>query len=90
MADYQSFPLWVVAGSGPENVDPRSLPISEELVSQLLAWARDYDSTLNDDDPTQSGFSSSDAEAKFKDSGRALAAALQSELGASFVVEYRH
>jgi hypothetical protein len=89
MADYQSFPLWVVVGKNPENVDPRSLPLSAELVSQLLAWAREYDSTLNVDDPTRSGFSSSDAEAKFNDSGRALAAALQGELGAGFVVEYR-
>jgi hypothetical protein len=87
MADYQCHPLWNV---GPEefgDVDPRDLPISKALANELLAWARAFDATLNQAEPSKSGFGGAEAEATFKQRGRQLAERLRVELGSEFTVE---
>ena len=48
MADYHSYPLWWSGNNRFGNIDPKDLPISEELVDGLLLWAAFYDQTLNE------------------------------------------
>lgn len=88
MADYQCFPLWEASPGQVGNIDPKSLPISDELRIKLMNWARDYDETLNMDDPVSSGFRSDKEEAEFIEAGLELADRLRSELGSDFVVEH--
>lgn len=55
MADYECFPLWE-AGDAVGNVDPWSLDIPGELAAALSTWGDEYTATLNQEDPTASGF----------------------------------
>ena len=89
MADYQCFPLWEASPGQVGNIDPKELPISDELKLQLLKWAQVYDGTLNRDDPTCSGFQSHEAEVEFKNLGNELGARLQAELGIDFNVKVK-
>lgn len=89
MADYQCFPLWEASQGLVGNIDPKELPISDELKLQLLKWAQVYDGTLNMDDPTCSGFQSDDEETQFKSLGNELGVRLQAELGIDFNVKIK-
>jgi hypothetical protein len=88
MADYHCFPLWETHGDSTGNVDPASLPISPQLVKRLDAWAADFDSSLNLDDPINSGFPTQAAERAFHDEGQHLFQLLRDELGDGFAVTY--
>ncbi|MGC4806473.1 hypothetical protein [Micromonospora sp. DT233] len=88
MADYESFPTWLTGTSGPGNIDPRELSISDDLASALLRWAQAYDDTLDPDDPAASGFTSASQEAEFYASGYELARRLATELSGRCHVEY--
>ena len=88
MADYGCFPLWSVEPSGPGNLDPRLLPISDELAGALISWSKEYDQTLDQSDPQRSGFSTTQGHGRFVETGRALAAALGVELGTDWSVFY--
>jgi hypothetical protein len=57
------------------------------LIRELRAWADVYDSTLNRDDPLESGFASENADRQFLAEGLALARRLAAELGSSYHVE---
>jgi len=81
MADYGCFPLWEASPGLIGNIDPETLPISAPLKSRLLRWSHDYDSTLNVDDPLNSGFRSPEEQASFDKDGANLAEALRKELG---------
>ncbi|MFI5896482.1 hypothetical protein ACIA5D_40920 [Actinoplanes sp. NPDC051513] len=86
MTDYDCFPLWRRDETGTTNVDPVSLPISAELAAALLAWADEYDETLDRDDPIRSGFADEAAAEAFDTRGRELARRLAGELG--WTVDY--
>lgn len=44
MADYGAFPLWERSRDrAPGDIDPATLPLTTELRTALLAWAREYD-----------------------------------------------
>jgi hypothetical protein len=86
MADYSSFALWDQGLTGPGNIDPRSLPLSRDLVARLDAWAARYDATLNRSDPASSGFASPDKEQAFAKEGLTLAFEVKRELGPDWVV----
>lgn len=86
MADYECFPIWEASPGEIGNVDPASLPISPALVSRLDAWAAAFDETLNQDDPVRSGFPSRTAEEEFRAEQQELCEALQTELGAAYVI----
>ena len=81
MTDYDCFPLWRRGDGGTTNVDPATLPISAGLAAELLAWADDYDDTLDRDDPVSSGFADPAGEEAFNARGRELARRLAGELG---------
>ena len=88
MVDYQSYPLWNTSGEGYGDVDPDSLPLSAELKQALLAWAEEYDDTLDMDDPPRSGFASPKALDAFLEQGAGLYRRLQDELGAGIEITY--
>jgi hypothetical protein len=88
MADYYSFPLWENSPGEVGNIDPQSLPLSEELKERLDNWSEKYDSILNNEDPTASGFATKENEFNFIREGSELANSLQMELGDSYQVTY--
>lgn len=78
MTDYNCPPVWYDELVG--EIDPKELPISVGLVGDLWTWAATYDATLNRSDPASSGFETSENEAEFEDTGRALTRRLAQEL----------
>lgn len=86
MADYFCFPLWEVSSDVVGDVDPSSLPISEELQNQLMQWAAAYDAILNMEDPASTDFKSEEERVVFEREGYRLASALRQELGSNFKV----
>lgn len=88
MADYYSYPLWNNSVGEVGNINPDSLPISNELKERLNNWADKYDSILNQDDPLQSGFKTKEDEELFIQQGYELAQNLQVELGSEYKIIY--
>ncbi len=88
MTDYHCHPLWNVGSSGPYNIDPHTLPISADLIARLERWADQYDQTLNDDYPPDSGFATPEEHHAFVAEGRQLAYELQQQLGDGYDVFY--
>ena len=84
MPDYQCYPLWGISENNLGNIDPKSLPISEGLISSLMDWAKEYDATLNLEDPLSSGFATKELELAFKKEGEYLLKRLRTELGNSY------
>lgn len=85
MADYECFPLWETS-PGTGNIDPDTLPISQNLKNDLNAWAKSYDETLNHSDPLNSGFNTENDEKAFHDKACELSNKLQEELGEDFLI----
>jgi len=85
MADYGCWPLWHAGGGEVGNIDPQSLPLSDELKSDLNGWAAKLDGALDWDDPGNTkwpdGFFS-----EFNREGRELAERLRGELGPCYEV----
>jgi len=86
MTDYECHPLWHIGPDEVGDIDPATLPVSNELKADLAQWAEAYDQTLDRDDPPNSGFESEALEAEFIAQGRRLAERLREELGADFIV----
>lgn len=86
MPDYECFALWDV--DSVENINPAELPISDSLKSRIARWEEAYDSTLDRDDPTSSGFRSSEDENSFDHEGQLILQQLKQELGNSYDVRY--
>jgi hypothetical protein len=92
IAEYSCFPLWeIFDDAAKENLDPRELPISEELKFALFDWADKFDSTLDQNYPPDSCFASKAEEEAFEEEGEMLFQQLQRELGEDFeVLKYQH
>lgn len=88
MADYQSYPLWLTVPDGVANINPDTLPISEELKAEIGAWTTDYDETLNISNPAASGFGSEAEKRLFIARGERLANDLAGELSGHYSVVY--
>jgi hypothetical protein len=89
MADYQCYPLWGVPPDELGDINPDTLPISQNLKMQLIKWAQTFDATLNMNDPASSGFLSDQEEVEFKKIGHELGERLQNELGSEFDVKVK-
>ena len=89
MPDYGCFPLWEASPDAVGNIDPNTLPISASLVSELDNWAAQYDATLDQENPLQSGFASIEEEHRFAEVGRGLCTKIQKELGRDFEVSLK-
>lgn len=82
MPDYQCFPLWWGPGEAEMgDIDPRDLALSDGLVAALSAWAAEFDSFLNWDDPANSEPNTPEVEQAFRKTGTELRDRLQAELG---------
>lgn len=88
MADYYCYPLWYASDGKFGDININNLPISETLKRELLEWADQYDSTLNQEYPPDSGFKTPIAEKKFKEKGEELAHRLQKELSGKYHIIY--
>lgn len=88
MADYHCYPLWLVDQNGPKNISPESLLLDTKIIQQLYEWADKYDSTLNLDDPRNSGFPSPQAHRAFVDSGLQIAKELAKYTNATWAITY--
>lgn len=81
MVDYGCDPLWWQEPDEVGDIDPATLPLTEDTIERLHRWAKAYDITLNWADPADSpGFESADAEAAFESEGISLWKQLQKEL----------
>ena len=89
MPDYGCFPLWNPGGR-PYALDEGSLPLSQALISELWAWAEEYNKTLNQADPLSSGFATPELEDDFVRRGASLARSIYGELGGRTTVEYKY
>jgi hypothetical protein len=88
MVDYHCHPLWEASLGQIGNIDPETLPISQDLKVKLIQWARSFDETLNMADPINSGFVSTADHTEFLRIGDELAKRLQSELGVAWAVYF--
>jgi hypothetical protein len=70
------------------NIDPSTLPISSDLIIELLKWASAYDATLNQDDPSASGFPTRQDAEDFEREGIRLWRELQTILSPEYQVWY--
>lgn len=89
LSDYECFPVWRPRPSSVENVDPATLPVSEELAAALMRWAEAFDATLNQEYPADSGFPLERDRQAFLQRGRELAGRLARELGPGYRVTYQ-
>ena len=55
MADYFCHPLWHIGGVDVGDIDHATLQISNDLQSNLDAWAGAFDAILDMDDPANKG-----------------------------------
>ena len=86
-ADYGSYPLWGV--DEIDNFAPEELPLSSNTIKRLHEWQDSYDLTLNEEYPPESGFSSPQAEASFKQEGYELWLLLRQELSSEYEIYYQ-
>ena len=96
MADYGCYPLWWVeeekVGAFAQRalgaIAPSELPLSQETIKQLEAWANAYDATLNEDYPPDSGLASEQEAEDFERKGVSLWQQLCQELAPDYEVFY--
>ncbi len=84
MTEYNYFPLWDLETG--ENLDEEDLPLSVEMIEKLNNWADIYNNIINWDNPSESGFKSSQEQQDFDNQGVILAMELQKELGKDYQV----
>lgn len=88
MADYDCFPLWEASKDKLENIDPNSLKISGDLKESLYRWGKAYDTTLNQDYPPDSGFTTEREAEKFEQEGRRIFNELKRQFMDGFEFSY--
>ncbi|MEA5618540.1 hypothetical protein VB711_11930 [Cronbergia sp. UHCC 0137] len=88
MADYGCYPLWWVSPDKVGNIDPETLPLSQETITRLEKWEESYNASLNWEDPANSPDLSPEEEAAFEEEGISLWKQLQKELAPNYEVVY--
>jgi hypothetical protein len=86
MPDYGCYPLW---WSGDEygQVDFNEVSISEKTKKELIKWAKEFDNTLDTEDPRHSGFETQAQIDDFLKEGEKLFSQLKEELGENYEFE---
>ena len=89
MPDYDCWCLWNTEPVHDEdyNLNPNALPLSDNLKLDLSKWEELYDSTLNRNDPINSGFKTEVDQKVFDEIGLNLFQRLKQELS-DFHIEY--
>jgi hypothetical protein len=88
MADYGCDPLWWEEPSEVGDIDPATLPLTEDTIERLHRWAKAYNATLNWQDPASSLLLSEEALSAFEEEGISLWKQLQTELAPNYEVVY--
>lgn len=88
MPDYGCHALWWEELDLVGNIDPETLPLSQETIKRLDAWANAYDATLDIADPANSPGFLNDLEEDFEREGISLWQQLQKELSPAYEVLY--
>lgn len=88
MADYGCYPLWWVSSEKIGDIDPETLPLSQETINRLEKWADMYDAKLNQDEPGLSSFLSTEEQENFEKEGINLWRQLKQELAPKYEVVY--
>lgn len=89
--EYMCSSVWLVySDGGLDDIGPEKLPISKDLKHDILKWNRIYQSTLDQNYPPDSGFSSEAANnllwSAFQKEGESLFARLKAELEGKYEV----
>ncbi|NUT18747.1 MAG: hypothetical protein HOV77_06145 [Hamadaea sp.] len=84
MPEYGCYPLWL----NGVDISPHDFPLSTELRDELLSWSEEYDSTLDIDNPADSGFVTVGQKVDFAERGKRLAERVKEELGLDWRVVY--
>ena len=87
MADYFCWPLWRYEG---DNVSPSELGLPDDLSASLLAWAAEFDATLDMDNPRDSGFPDEEVRRRWVAVGEGLTRQVAAALGPTVAVTYFH
>lgn len=90
MADYHCWPLWWAGEHEPGNIDPKTLPLHNDIVLQLESWAAKYDAQLNQKDPSSSKFFSKKDLELFSQNGVVLWKKLSINLFSDYEVWFFH
>ncbi len=88
MPDYFCYPLWGVNPDELGDISPNDLPLSDSLREALLAWAHEYDQTIDMNDPSSAGFDSQESANKFVATGHQLRVRLKEELGPDYQITH--
>lgn len=88
MADYGCYPLSWADVDKAGNIDPKTLPPSQETIARFQKWEESYNKKLNWDDPDNSSGFSAEEEESFDEEGISLWKELQEELTPDYEVVY--
>jgi hypothetical protein len=88
MPDYGCEPLWWSGDGRVGNIDPATLPLSQETISRLDDWADSYSAGLNWDDPYNSPPLTQEELDNFEAEGISLWKQLRQELSPHYEVLY--
>jgi hypothetical protein len=90
MADYFCWPLWRYEGDSTFNVSPSDLGLPDDLSAGLLAWAAEFDATLDMDNPRDAGFPDEEVRRRWVAVGEGLTRHVAAALGPTVAVTYFH
>lgn len=88
MADYGCYPLWWDEPDQVGDLDPKSLPLTQEIIQRLYNWADAFDARLDFDDPDNSPEVTPEQTETFESEGLSLWQQLQKELFPDYEVVY--
>jgi len=86
---WQCWPLWETdTAGGVQDLDPRSIGISDELALAVIDWAAEFDAIFDVAYPPDTKWPSEADERRWVDRGRELAVRIEAELGPHVRVKY--
>ncbi|WP_367997162.1 type II toxin-antitoxin system Phd/YefM family antitoxin [Planktothrix pseudagardhii] len=88
MTDYGCYPLWWDEADQVGDLDPESLPLSQEIIQRLYHWADAFEARLNLADPSDSPEVTLEEVERFEWEGLSLWKQLDQELSPDYEVVY--
>lgn len=89
MPDYGCYSIWVSEAGGIfENINPQYLKISPQLQKKINDWENKYESTLDNINPVNSGFTNFHDKIKFEMEGVYIWKELVKELNETEIIYF--
>ncbi|MGL5130974.1 MAG: type II toxin-antitoxin system Phd/YefM family antitoxin [Planktothrix sp.] len=88
MTDYGCYPLWWDEPDQVGDLDPESLPLTQETIKRLYNWADAFEARLNLADPSDSPEVKPEEVERFEGEGLSLWKQLNQELAPDYEVVY--